>query len=99
MKVDASLVALGAGFLIPLLTAFVTKPTANAWLKSAIAVVLAGVSAVGAKVADVHGAVNVKQLAAVGALALVAAGGARLSTLLGTIEDWLSAKTAKWGLG
>lgn len=99
MKVDASLVALACAFLIPLVGTVLTKPTANAWLKSGVAVVLAGLTAVGAKVADVHGAVSVKQLAAVGALALIGAGGARLSTLIGTAEDWLSAKTAKWGLG
>lgn len=98
MTVDAALVALIAGIVIPLLNALLTKLTASPDLKSLVAVVLAAVTAVAASVADVHGAVSVKAMGLVFLLTLVSATGHRF-TWLSPVENAVARKTANAGVG
>lgn len=92
MTIDAALVGLAVGFLIPLANALVVKFSATPVVKSLVGVVLAGLTAVGAWVADVHGVVTVKQIALVALTAIVAAGGALASTWLDTAKSWIEEK-------
>jgi uncharacterized protein YacL len=98
LTVDAGLVALVAGILIPLLNTLLTKLTASPLLKSIVAIVLAGITAVGAAVAGVSGATDVKGLVIVFLLALVSAAGHRFTWLSG-VENWLARKFPNKGVG
>ena len=98
MTVDAALLAAVAGLVILLLNALITKLDASPNLKSVVAVVLAGVTAIGANVANVHGVVDLKSTLLVGLTALIAAAGHKWSWASG-IEQVVAKKTANTGLG
>jgi hypothetical protein len=86
MTIDAILVGTGVGFLIPLANAIVTKANASPAVKSVVGCALAGLTAVGAWVANVEGVVTVKQIGAVALAAIISAGGALASTWLDTAK-------------
>lgn len=92
MTIDAALVGLAVGFLIPLVNAAIVKFSASPAVKSLVGVALAGLTGVGAWVANIEGVVTVKQIAIVALTAIVAAGGALASTWLDTAKAWIEEK-------
>ena len=82
------LVVGGAGVLIPLAVAFLTNLEASPTIKSLVAVVLAGLTAAGAAIADVGDiASDWKQVVGAGAVALIGAGASLAAVWKDTVEE------------
>lgn len=98
MTVEAGLVVAGAAALIPILNAVISRIHAAGWQKTLVSVLLAGLTAVGAKYVGVDGIVGIKDIIVVFAGSLFLAGGARLSSI-GTVEEMVAYKTQNFGIG
>ena len=95
MNIDptTALTVAAAGAAIPLVVAFLTKLKTSPLVKSLVSVLLAGLTAVGAHLADVKGLNDWKAVLAAGIAASVAAGGTLASTWGDTVTAWIHAKT------
>lgn len=94
MNIDATtaLTVAAAGVLIPLVVAVLTKAGGSPVVKSVVSVVLAGLTAVGAHLADVKGLGDWKGVLVAGIAASVAAGGALASVWAKTAIAWIESK-------
>lgn len=96
--VQAALVIAVIGVLMPLANAILTKPSASDTVKSIVSVFLAGLGAVSAALANVHGTTSVKGIVIVFVGGAVAAGGLKWAWLE-KVEDWLRSLTGSIGIG
>ncbi len=87
-----------AGVVIPFLVALLTKLRAHGLVKAAVALVLAGLTGLGAYVANVDGSHTWKGALTAFVLALLAAGASRV-TVTGGLDTAVAAKTPTFGLG
>ena len=95
--VQAAYVTAIIAVLTPIVNAIATKPTASPTVKSIVSIILAGLGAVGAKLAGVSGVTSGWEILGVFAAASVAAGGLKFAWL-DTIEDWIRQATSFVGL-
>jgi len=94
------LVVGGAGVLIPLAVAFLTKIRATGVVQAGVAVALTALTAVGAALGDVGNiASDWKQVVGAGALALLAAGASHASVWKDTLEARIHEWSDRVGVG
>ena len=95
IDVTTALIVLGAGALIRPTTAFLLKEQADGGPLGVVAgIVLSGVTAAGAAVADVGDiATDWKNVVAAGLATAIAAGGAAATVWQGKAVEWLHKKT------
>lgn len=100
IHVDAMILALVSGSVIPLVTAIVTKLEAPSGLKALVSTALAGVTALVAYLSDWNGVGTWKEAVVVGLTALIAHAGSYHGVLKPTgIAPAMGQSTAKVGLG
>lgn len=94
----AQLIAWVGGVLLPFVVALLTKARAKLWVMSLIAVLSAGLIALGTYLADVSGAKTWRDAVSVFVIAVVSAAASRY-TITGGADTWLKAKTPHFGVG
>lgn len=100
IHIDAMILALVSGSVIPLVTGIVTKLSASSGLKALVSTTLAGVVAVVGYLTDFNGVGTWKQALVVGLTALIAHAGSYYGVLKPAgISGAVQESTARVGIG
>lgn len=100
IHVDAMILALVSGSVIPLVTGIVTKMSAPSGLKALVSTILSGVTALVAYLTDWNGVGTWKEALVVGLTALIAHAGSYHGVLKPTgVAPALGQSTGPFGLG
>lgn len=94
----AQVIALIGGVILPFAVALLTNAKATGILKSVVAVVCAGLLALGTYLTDTGGAATWRGALSVFVITIVVAAGSRV-TVTGGADDALARRTARFGIG
>ncbi len=95
----AQVIAVLAGFVIPLVVEFVVRYNAPLWVKSAVSAASAGLTAVALWLTQTEGAHTWVGLVTAFVAAVIAAGSSKSALTGGVITHKIARKTATFGIG